>query len=43
MITGAERTAAGTEMLYARQKVLAVSKMFKLQAIDMVYIDIKGE
>jgi len=40
---GAERTAAGTEMLYARQKVLAVAKMFKLQAIDMVYIDIKDK
>ena len=33
---GATRTTAATELLYARQKVVAVAKAFELQAIDLV-------
>lgn len=38
---GATRTTAATELLYARQKVVAVAKAFELQAIDLVHIDYK--
>lgn len=37
---GAERTKEAKELTYARQKVLMVAKAFRLQAIDMVFIDI---
>lgn len=42
-IPGATRTAGGEELMYARQKLVTVCKYFKLQAIDMVHIDYKGE
>ena len=29
--------------MYARQKVVTIAKAFRLQAIDMVHIDYKGE
>uniref|UniRef100_A0A8C5BJQ8 Citrate lyase beta like n=1 Tax=Gadus morhua TaxID=8049 RepID=A0A8C5BJQ8_GADMO len=38
---GATRTKDARELLYARQKVVATSKAFGLQAIDLVYIDYK--
>lgn len=38
---GAERTHDAQELLYARQKIVMVAKAFKIQAIDMVYIDYK--
>jgi len=38
---GATRTKQSTELLYARQAVVAAAKAFKLQAIDLVYIDYK--
>ncbi|XP_041352207.1 citramalyl-CoA lyase, mitochondrial-like [Gigantopelta aegis] len=38
---GASRSTAGTELMYARQQVLLTAKAFRLQAIDMVHIDIK--
>lgn len=38
---GATRTPDARELLYARQKVVATSKAFGLQAIDLVYIDYK--
>jgi len=38
---GATRSAAGTELVYPRQKVVATAKYFKAQAIDMVHIDYK--
>ena len=38
---GATRTAAATELLYARQKLVSVAKAFDLQAIDLVHIDYK--
>lgn len=40
--TGATRTADAKELLYARQKIVTCAKAFKLQAIDMVHIDLKG-
>lgn len=40
--TGATRTADAHELLYARQKVVATAKAFGMQAIDLVYIDFKG-
>lgn len=39
---GAERTKDAAELTYARQKVVAYCKAYKLKAIDMVYIDFKG-
>ena len=39
---GAKRSASGSELMYARQKMVAVCKAFKAQAIDMVHIDFKG-
>jgi citrate lyase subunit beta-like protein len=39
---GATRTKDATELLYARQKLVAICKAFHLQVIDMVYIDYKG-
>ncbi len=39
---GAVRTEDATELVYARQKVVAVAKAFQLQAIDLVYIDYKN-
>ncbi|KAK3858470.1 hypothetical protein Pcinc_035334 [Petrolisthes cinctipes] len=38
---GATRTNEAKELLYARQYVVMVAKAFKLQAIDLVYIDYK--
>ena len=42
-ISGATRTNEAKELLFARQYVVMVAKAFKLQAIDLVYIDYKGE
>lgn len=39
---GATRTEDSTEILYARQKLVLVAKAFGLQAIDMGYIQYKG-
>lgn len=39
---GATRTEASIEILYARQKLVLVAKAFGLQAIDMGYIQYKG-
>ena len=39
----ATRTKDASELLYARQKLVSVCKAYKLQAIDMVYIDYKGK
>eukprot|EP00096_Caligus_rogercresseyi_P012814 TRINITY_DN5491_c0_g1_i1.p1 TRINITY_DN5491_c0_g1~~TRINITY_DN5491_c0_g1_i1.p1 ORF type:complete len:341 (-),score=62.06 TRINITY_DN5491_c0_g1_i1:21-1043(-) len=38
---GATRTQGAGELLYARQKVVAVAKAFGLQAIDLVHINYK--
>lgn len=38
---GATRTKDARELLYARQKVVVITKAFGLQAIDLVYIDYK--
>ncbi|ODN02292.1 Citrate lyase subunit beta-like protein, mitochondrial [Orchesella cincta] len=38
---GATRTNEGKELVYARQYIVSVAKAFKLQAIDIVYIDYK--
>ncbi|XP_035710196.1 citramalyl-CoA lyase, mitochondrial isoform X2 [Folsomia candida] len=38
---GAIRSKEGHELLYARQYLVMVAKAFKLQAIDIVYIDYK--
>jgi len=38
---GATRTADATELLYARQAVVAACAAFSLQAIDIVFIDFK--
>ncbi|GFO27243.1 citrate lyase beta-like protein [Plakobranchus ocellatus] len=37
---GAERTVDAKELMYARQKFVMVAKAFRLQAIDMVHVDI---
>lgn len=37
---GAERTPEAKELIYARQKFVMVAKAFRIQAIDMVYVDI---
>ncbi|XP_005093332.1 citramalyl-CoA lyase, mitochondrial [Aplysia californica] len=37
---GAERTLDAKELTYARQKIVMVAKAFRIQAIDMVYVDI---
>ena len=42
-VSGASRTTDAKEILYARQKVVAVAKAYGLQAIDMVHINFKGE
>ncbi len=39
---GAERTYEASELAFARQKLITYCKAFKLKAIDMVYIDFKG-
>lgn len=39
---GAERTKDAAELVFARQKMVAYCKAYKLKAIDMVYIDFKG-
>ena len=41
-IPGAKRSVDGSELLYARQKFVLVAKAYRLQAIDMVHIDYKG-
>ncbi|KAH3724408.1 citramalyl-CoA lyase, mitochondrial-like [Dreissena polymorpha] len=38
---GAKRSVDGSELLYARQKMVTVAKAFRLQVIDMVHIDYK--
>ncbi len=38
---GAERTQDASELAYARQKLVAHCKAYKLKAIDMVYINFK--
>ena len=38
---GATRTKAASELIYARQKTVAVAKAFGFQAIDLVHIDFK--
>ena len=38
---GATRTADAEELIYARQHFVTVAKAFRLQAIDMVYINYK--
>lgn len=38
---GAERTQDASELIYARQKLVAHCKAYKLKAIDMVYINYK--
>lgn len=35
------RSNDGIELLYARQKIVAIAKAYRLQPIDMVYIDFK--
>jgi len=40
---GAIRTKEANELVYARQKLVAFCKAYKLKVIDMVYIDFKGE
>lgn len=40
---GASRTKDAFELIYARQKLVAYCKAYKLKAIDMVYIDYKGK
>ncbi|XP_064089478.1 citramalyl-CoA lyase, mitochondrial-like isoform X2 [Macrobrachium nipponense] len=40
---GATRTNEAKELSFARQYVVTVAKAFKLQAIDLVYIDYKGD
>lgn len=42
-IIGATRTLDATENIYARQHFVACCKAFGLQAIDLVYIDIKDK
>ncbi|CAG0887136.1 unnamed protein product [Darwinula stevensoni] len=39
---GAVRTHDASELLYARQRVVVICKAFRLQAIDLVYIDYKN-
>ena len=41
--SGAKRSSYAAELVYARQKVVTIAKAFRLQAIDMVHIDYKGE
>jgi citrate lyase subunit beta-like protein len=43
IIKGATRTTEAREVIYARQYCVMVAKAFKLQAIDIVYIDYKGK
>ncbi|KAL8559495.1 hypothetical protein ACOMHN_037159 [Nucella lapillus] len=38
---GAMRTVDALELTYARQKIVMVARAYRLQAIDMVYIDYK--
>ncbi|XP_059176990.1 citramalyl-CoA lyase, mitochondrial-like [Physella acuta] len=37
---GAQKTQEAKELLYARQKVVMTAKAFRLQVIDIVYVDI---
>ncbi|CAG5132096.1 unnamed protein product [Candidula unifasciata] len=37
---GAERTSDAKEVIYARQKIVMIAKAYRLQAIDMVSVDI---
>ena len=39
-VKGATRTADATELLYARQRLVAVAKAWRLQAVDLVHTDI---
>lgn len=39
---GISRSNAASELLYARQHFVTVVKTYRLQAIDLVYIDYKG-
>ncbi|KAI8792042.1 citrate lyase subunit beta protein, mitochondrial [Biomphalaria glabrata] len=38
---GADRTSDAKELIYARQKIIAIAKAFRLQVIDMVHVDIE--
>ena len=38
---GAVRTKSSSELMYARQKIVAYAKAFGMQAIDLVHIDFK--
>ncbi|XP_076444983.1 citramalyl-CoA lyase, mitochondrial-like isoform X2 [Babylonia areolata] len=38
---GAMRTVDASELTYARQKIVMVARAYRIQAIDMVYIDYK--
>jgi citrate lyase subunit beta-like protein len=40
--TGATRTKDAQELLFARQMVVMVAKAFRIQVIDMVDTDFKG-
>lgn len=40
--TGAQRTKDAQEVLMARQQIVLLCRAFKVQPIDMVYIDYKG-
>ncbi len=42
-LLGATRTPEAKELTYARQKVVTITKAFRLQAIDLVHIDYKGK
>jgi hypothetical protein len=42
-LPGATRTNDAKELMYARQKIINCAKAYRLQAIDMVYIDYKGK
>jgi len=39
---GVKRSVDGSELMYARQKIVTIAKAFRMQAIDMVHIDYKG-
>lgn len=43
LLLGATRSVECMEVMYARQKVVLTAKAFRLQAIDVVHTDYKGE
>lgn len=42
MFIGATRTSDARELTYARQSVVVHAKAYGIQAVDMVYINFKG-